>query len=236
MTSPREAAQATRAVSERTAKIDATARAGVLRGIAECLEAAVPIIQMMNSKDVQAAKAAGLTEGAAGRLRITGERVTEVVAFLREVAASPDPLEGGLRRPRGVVLVVDHVDPLGIIRAFALCFMAGNGSILCGHALARESSITLMKFIHAVLVGYELPTDVCLVPYNATAEELADLFTAGDLIDIAVTLGEADLNTLAAGHAAMPLVIQPASAPRLFADGSPLVAFDALTQPHGPPA
>lgn len=236
MTSPREAAQATRAVSERTAKIDATARAGVLRGIAECLEAAVPIIQMMNSKDVQAAKAAGLTEEAAGRLRITGERVTGVVVFLREVAASPDPLEGGLRRPRGVVLVVDHVDPLGIIRAFALCFMAGNGSILCGHALARESSITLMKFIHAVLVGYELPTDVCLVPYNATTEELADLFTANDLTDLAITLGDADLHALATGHAAMPLIVQPDGAPHLFAGMAPALALESLTLPHGPPA
>ena len=234
MTSPRDAAHATRAVSERTAEVGATVRAGALLGIAECLEAAVPIVQMMNSKDVQAAKAAGFGEEAADRLRITAEAVGEIVAFLREVAALPDPIADSARRPLGVVFVVDQVDPLGIIRAFALCFIAGNASILRGHDLARESSITLMKFIHAVLVGYELPTEMCLVPYMATTEELADLFTASDLVDLAITLGDADLHTLATGHAAMPLIAQPDGAPHLFAAMSPALALESLTVPHAP--
>lgn len=234
MSSIRDSARATRVAAARVAGLEHRTRVGVLLGIAECLEAAVPIVQMMNAKDIQSAKATGLSDEAAGRLRITTEEIGEIVAILREMAALPDPIADSARRPLGVVFVVDQVDPLGIIRAFALCFMAGNASILRGHDLARESSITLMKFIHAVLVGYELPADMCLVPYNATTEELADLFTASDLVDLAITLGDADLHVLATGHAAMPLIAQPAGAPHFFAGMSSALALESLTAPHAP--
>lgn len=165
--------QNARAAAAVVPTIDHATRAAVLRGLSDCFEGAGPVVQMMNARDVQAARAAGIDEPGLERLLVTGEAIASTVNLLRDLASQPDPVGVGTSAtPRGVIGVVHHAPPMFTIEAFARCFLAGNACIIKGSDDSKESSITLMKFIQAVLEGHGLPAAACQVPAKATPAEV----------------------------------------------------------------
>ncbi len=216
------------------ATLDDATRSGVLRGIAESIEAAAPLICMMNAKDVQDARAAGLPEPKIARLALTPEAILRCAQGLRRVADMPDPvgrvvesrtLPSGLRvrrerTPLGVVACIYEARPLVTLDAFALCFKSGNACVLKGGREAAESNTVMMKFIQAVLTGYGLPTDACAVLPRATREEIAELVALEGLIDVVIPRGGEALIEFVRAHARVPVLAHARGVCHVYVDAA----------------
>lgn len=132
-------------------------RAAALQGLADCLEGAAPIVRMMNATDASRARHAGDAQ----TLAIHPSALERSVGHLRGVAESTP--SAAIPGATGVALFLGGDQPLEFLHVFAPALRAGWPCILAGNPVLRETNITLMKFIHAVLEGHALPVDACIV-------------------------------------------------------------------------
>ena len=218
--SARDAAMAARVASREVAIVPREYKDQVLLGVAECIEAAVPVLMMFNAQDVARATKAGLPEAKIARLRITPEAIAQCVAGLRQIAAMDDPVgevveertvPSGLRvqrvrSPLGVILMIYEARPLVTLDAFALCFKAGNACILKGGREASQTNIAIGKFVHAVLEGCGHNKDACVLLPTLEREQTRELLGMADCIDLAIPRGGAELVKFVREHAKMPTV------------------------------
>ncbi|CAG0965334.1 glutamate-5-semialdehyde dehydrogenase [Phycisphaerales bacterium] len=227
-----ESARRAKEASRLVASLDDKTKAAVLNGLADCIEGAAPLIQMVNGKDVMEAQKAGLAEAKLARLRINGSVIEQTMSSLRQIAGMPDPVGQvtlerttpiGLRvkkvrTPLGVVAMIYEARPMVTIDAFALCFKSGNACILKGGGEACESNLMLMKLIHAVLAGHGLPADACVVLAKATREEVRDLLTLDRYVDVAIPRGGEELIRFVQEHAKVPLLFHARGVCHIFVD------------------
>ena len=206
----------------------------VLRGLADSVEAAIPVILMMNSKDIADATRAGISDAKLARLRLNKETIAQATAGLRQVADLPDPvgvmtlertLPSGLiarreRTPLGVVMMIYEARPLVTLDAFALCFKSGNACILKGGSEAAETNGTLGKFIEAVLKGCGMPSEVCQVLHRATREEALALTLEEGSIDLVIPRGGAELVRAVRDHSRVPVIAHDRGVCHVFVDSS----------------
>ena len=145
-----------------------------------------------NEKDIENAKAAGLTNSLIDRLRLTNERISDMALGLREIAAETDPVGEtveGITRPNGIRISKIRV-PLGVVGiiyearpnvtadAFGICLKAGNAVILRGGKEAIFSNLAIMKVLKAAVEKVGLPegtVDLVEDTSRASATELMKL-------------------------------------------------------------
>jgi glutamate-5-semialdehyde dehydrogenase len=137
-------------------------RDGALRAAAESIRSHAAAILAANAKDMEAAKARGLSAAMLDRLQLNDQRVEAMAVGIEQIAALPDPvgnIAAEWTRPNGLVIQRVRV-PLGVIGiiyesrpnvtadAGALCLKSANPVILRGGSESRLSSAA----IHACLV------------------------------------------------------------------------------------
>ena len=133
-----------------------------LTAAAAALRSATPAILAANAKDLEAAKARGVTGAFLDRLLLNEKRIAATADGLDAIAALPDPVGATMaawERPNGLQIERVRV-PLGVIGiiyesrpnvtadAGALALKAGNACILRGGSESVQSS----RAIHACLV------------------------------------------------------------------------------------
>lgn len=216
----RDAALRAKMAAREVATLSADEKNQVLLGVAECVEAAVPVLMMFNAQDVSRAEKAGLAAAKIARLKITPESITQCVAGLRQIAAMTDPVgqvteertvPSGLkvqrvRAPLGVIAMIYEARPLVTLDAFALCFKAGNACVLKGGREASETNTAVGKFIHAVLEGLGHNPDACVLLPTLEREQTRELLGMADCIDLAIPRGGPELIAFVREHAKMPTV------------------------------
>ncbi len=176
------------------------AKNAALTAAAVALRAATPVILAANEKDIDAAKARGVTGAFLDRLLLTETRIAATADGLGAIAQLPDPVGATMAawdRPNGLQIERVRV-PLGVIGiiyesrpnvtadAGALALKAGNACILRGGSESTHSS----RAIHACLVeglrAARLPqAAISLVPTTdraAVGEMLKGLDGAIDVI------------------------------------------------------
>jgi glutamate-5-semialdehyde dehydrogenase len=137
-------------------------RDAALLAAARAIRAQAAVILAANAKDMEAARARGLTSALLDRLQLNEKRVESMAAGIEQIAQLADPV-GGISaewtRPNGLVIQRVRV-PLGVIGiiyesrpnvtadAGALCLKSANPVILRGGSESRLSSAA----IHACLV------------------------------------------------------------------------------------
>ncbi len=151
-----------RAAARLLANAPTDARNAALIAAAEALIAATDTILDANAKDVDAAKAAGVTTAFIDRLTLTPDRVHAMADGLRDIAVLPDPVgsviaawdrPNGLkiervRTPLGVIGIIYESRPNVTSDAGGLCLKSGNAAILRGGSDSLHSA----QAIHACLV------------------------------------------------------------------------------------
>ena len=106
-----------RAAARKLAKLSTNTKNQALMSIADALEARQEDVLEANERDCQAGKANGLTEASLDRLLLTPQRLENIAADVRSVAALPDPVGEvfDMRTlPNGLVAGKKRV-PLGVI-------------------------------------------------------------------------------------------------------------------------
>jgi glutamate-5-semialdehyde dehydrogenase len=176
---------------------------GCLRNLAERIDASVEPLLEANRADVEAGREQGLNEALIDRLTLTEARVAEMAKGVREIADLNDPvgevvegwtLENGLevekkRVPIGVVAVVYEARPNVTIDAAALCLKSGNAAVLRGSSSAESSNAFLAGLIAEALAAAELPAASVSLLSGGGHEQLDELATQEELVDLIIPRG-----------------------------------------------
>lgn len=207
-------AEEVRAVGQRARAASAVLRTlhrdqkdAALLAIADALIAHTPQIIEANHLDVQAAEDAGTDPAIIDRLTLTEQRLADIAAAVRQVAALPDPvgdvlrgytLPNGLkvrqvRVPLGVVGMIYEARPNVTVDAAVLCLKSGNAALLRGSASAAHSNAVLVDTMRAALADTDVPVDaICQVP-GLSHDSVGHLTRARGIVDVVIPRGGAGL-------------------------------------------
>lgn len=207
-------AEEVRAVGQRARTASAVLRTlhrdqkdAALLAIADALIAHTPQIIEANHLDVQAAEDAGTDPAIIDRLTLTEQRLADIAAAVRQVAALPDPvgdvlrgytLPNGLkvrqvRVPLGVVGMIYEARPNVTVDAAVLCLKSGNAALLRGSASAAHSNAVLVDTMRAALADTDVPVDaICQVP-GLSHDSVGHLTRARGIVDVVIPRGGAGL-------------------------------------------
>jgi glutamate-5-semialdehyde dehydrogenase len=191
-----------------------------LEAIAEALELRLGEILQANAQDMQAAREADIGAALLDRLRLDAERVALIARAVRLVAALPDPvgeviegrrLANGLelrkvRVPLGVVAVVYEARPNVTIDATALCLKSGNAVVLRGSSTATHSNAALAQIAAEAAVASGLPEGCVGFVSGGGHEELAELASQGDTLDLIIPRGGESLKAALEQSATVPVI------------------------------
>jgi glutamate-5-semialdehyde dehydrogenase len=217
---PVHAAKAARLASARTAALPTGVKNAVLMDLADRIESRSADVLEANARDLDAARAAGLSGPKVQRLALTPASVGHLAAGLRAVAALPDPVgqvtrkervPSGLevrkvRAPLGVICMIYEARPGVTVDAFALCFKAGNACILKGGKEAEHSNARLAELARESLAAHDAPVDSVCVVSAASRDQLRELLTLDRYIDLVIPRGGPELIRFVHEHSTIPTV------------------------------
>lgn len=225
---------AARAASAELATLPTEVKNRALHAIADALIAQTDAILEANRGDLEDGAAAGLTTALIDRLTLTPERIAAIAEQARDVAALPDPvgevLDGGrlpngieLRRelvPFGVVAVVYEARPNVTIDAAALCLKSGNACILRGSSSAARTNAVLAQIAAEAARGAGVPDGAIGLVAGGGREELAELATQTDTVDLIFPRGGAGLKAALQGVATVPVIYAAAGICHVYVDAA----------------
>jgi glutamate-5-semialdehyde dehydrogenase len=182
----------------------AAARTRALELLSAKLAAAEPAILAANARDVEAARAGGMTEALIDRLSLTPTRVAGMAQAVATIAAVPDPLgveterwtpANGLdiariRTPIGVLGVIYESRPNVTADAAALCIRSGNAAILRCGSDCLQSSLAIAEVIAEALAESGLPADAVQLVDTPDREAVGLMLTGLDgAVDVIIPRG-----------------------------------------------
>ena len=210
-----------KAAAQALAGAGTAAKDAALHAAADVLVRRVGDVLDANGRDLDAAKAAGVTGAVVDRLRLDPARVEAMADGLRKVAALPDPvgevLEGWVRPnglrisrvrvPLGVVGVIYENRPNVTSDAAALCVKAGNAAFLRGSSGALNSNQAISACLREGMAKAGLPEDAVVLVEDTSRESAVEFMRLRDHIDCLVPRGGRSLIETILAHATVPYVI-----------------------------
>ena len=182
----------------------AAARTRALEILSAKLTTAEPDILAANARDVEAARANGMTEALIDRLSLSPARIAGMAQAVATIAAVPDPLgveterwtpANGLdiarvRTPIGVLGVIYESRPNVTADAAALCIRSGNAAILRCGSDCLQSSLAIAILIAESLAEAGLPADAVQLVDTPDREAVGLMLTGlNGAIDVIVPRG-----------------------------------------------
>ncbi|MBE6770874.1 MAG: glutamate-5-semialdehyde dehydrogenase [Ruminococcaceae bacterium] len=191
-----------------------------LLAIASALEKNSHYILEENSKDIRAAKDAGINEAMIDRLTLTADRISGMANGLRQVAASENPVGKvlwGEARPNGmkiekvcvpigVIAVIFEARPNVTADAAAICLKAGNSVILKGGKEAINSNKAVAAVMRDALAASGLPEDCIILIENISREAATELMRLNGYVDLLIPRGGAGLIRSVVENATVPVI------------------------------
>lgn len=182
----------------------AAARTRALEILSAKLTAAEPALLAANARDVESARANGMTEALIDRLSLSPARIAGIAEAVATIAAVPDPLgveterwtpANGLdiarvRTPIGVLGVIYESRPNVTADAAALCIRSGNAAILRCGSDCLQSSLAIAALIAEALAEAVLPADAVQLVDTPDREAVGLMLTGlNGAIDVIVPRG-----------------------------------------------
>ena len=172
-----------------------------------------------NRRDLEAAREKGLSEVMLDRLALDDKRFAGMIRGLEEVAALADPV-GVVRRmwtrpnglrvgkrtiPLGVIGIIYEARPNVTIDAFALCFKAGNATVLKGGSEALNSNRALARTIRDVLESSGIE-DACQLVDSTSREAVSFLLEQEEDVDLIIPRGGEGLIRFVTQNSRIPVI------------------------------
>ncbi len=197
-----------------------SARDAALFEMADALEANRDRLLEANATDISGAEGEGVKPSFIDRLRLTDSRLASMTAALREVASFATPLGriedvqvrpnglrvGRMRIPLGVIAIIYEARPNVTSDAASLCLKAGNATILKGGRYARGSNEVIVDVMRGALERVGLPPDAVQYFGSSDREQMAELLTREDEIDLVIPRGGERLIRFVAEHSRIPVL------------------------------
>jgi len=199
--SRQQAERARQAFLKLAANVDRTA---ILKDIAHALGENAASIFEANNKDLEEAKAAGISEPLYKRLVLNASKLRDVIAGIEQLAEMEDPvgrvvqeteLDEGLllkkvQTPIGVLAMIYESRPDAGAQIASLAIRSGNAVLLKGGREAAHSNAAIGGTIRDVLDEYGVRDAVQLV---STREQVAELLKMDDLINLVIPRGSNEM-------------------------------------------
>ncbi len=205
-----------------------------LEQIAKLLVASEKVIVAANLKDLERAKADGLSTGLQDRLMLNTDRIAGLANSMREIIALPDPIGEavrGMTLPNGLKLSETRV-PFGVVGAIyearpnvtvdisALALKAGNAVVLRGGTAAENTNIALVKLLQQGLVKAGLSSDLLQTVDDFGREGASAMMAARGLIDVLIPRGSANLIKAVVEDSKVPVIETGDGVTHVFIDDS----------------
>ncbi len=210
-----------------------------------------------NNKDVEAARAKGMSQALVERLALDDKKINGIIESIKIIIAQNDPVGeeiAGWKTPDGMTIRQVRV-PLGIVAiiyesrpnvtadAFSLAYKSGNAILLRGSSSALTSNKALVSAIKEGLSsqeaqGFGVPEAIELAPCE-NHDEVEEILSAVGLIDVALPRGGAKLINMVVEKAKVPVIQTGAGVCHLYVDGTAdlenacEIAYNAKTQRPG---
>src|SRR5688572_15669175 len=213
-------ASAAREASRALARVSTDAKNEALLAIAKNILEHESYILSANREDIEAGRAAGLSNAVIDRLFLSHERLESIANDVRQVALLPDPvgemidmrrlpngLRVGRRRvPLGVIAAIFESRPNVTVDIASLCLKSGNACILRGGKEAIHSNTALASLIREALGAAGIPQNAVQLISNTDRALLGEMLRMREAIDLVVPRGGAELIRYVAENATMPVL------------------------------
>ena len=173
-----------------------------------------------NARDLEAARANGMSDSLLDRLTLTAGRIEGIAEGVRQVAALPDPIGqvtkmetrpngliiGRRRVPLGVIGIIYEARPNVTVDAAALCLKSGNAVILRGGKEAFHSNQVFVELMRDALEGAGLPrasVDLVRDTSRASAQAMMNLT---EYLDVLIPRGGKGLIRSVVENARVPVI------------------------------
>ena len=226
--------RAARRAARELAVLDTAVKDAALLAIADALIERTPEILAANERDMSAGREAGIGDALLDRLRLDLARIAAIAGAVGKIAALPDPvgevidgrrLPNGLdvrkvRVPLGVIAVVYEARPNVTIDAAALCLKAGNAIVLRGSSTAAHSNAVLAAIAAEAAVAAGLPAGCVSLVAGGGREELAELATQSDTVDLIIPRGGEGLKQALKAVATVPVIYAASGNCHVYVDAT----------------
>ena len=204
-----------------------------LQNIAEAILRRSAEILAENAEDLRLARSSRLADALVDRLLLDEDRLRDVAASVRAVAALPDPvgqlvdgwrLDSGVelrkvRVPLGVIAVIYEARPNVTVDAAALCLKAGNAVVLRGGSAAKHSNRILAEVVQGALLEAGLPREA-VSSLGTDRRELDQLLQQRRYVDLIVPRGGEELKEHLLEHSKVPVIYAAGGNCHVYVDAS----------------
>ncbi|NTV36866.1 MAG: glutamate-5-semialdehyde dehydrogenase [Anaerolineaceae bacterium] len=187
-----------------------------------------------NTADLNAARAAGLSDALLDRLFIDEKRLSAILADLRRVTELPDPvgevfeqqtLPNGLeiykqRVPLGVLGVIYEARPNVTVDVAGLALKSGNCVILRGGSETIQTNLALVGAIQRGLQGTAIPANAIQLIADTDRALVLELLQMDQYIDMIIPRGGAGLHEFCRQNSRIPVITGGIGICHLFVDES----------------
>ncbi len=215
-----ELGRAARAAARVLARAETRAKDLALTRMAEAIERNAERLLAANARDLEAARAQGLSEALIDRLTLTAKGIAGMAEGLRQIAQLPDPVGGitdlnyrpsgiqvgRMRVPLGVIGIIYEARPNVTADAAGLCLKSGNAAILRGGSEALHSNQAIAACVREGLRAAGLPETAVQVVETADRAAVGLLITLKDSVDVIVPRGGKGLIERVSAEARVPVI------------------------------
>ncbi len=219
-----------KAASYKLNLLDTVTKNKILNAFADALTENVGTILSANQEDLE--NATDMPAKFTDRLKLTEQRIKDMAAGLRKVAALPDPIgnidkgwqnDAGLniekkRVPLGVIAMIFEARPNVTVDASALTFKSGNAVILRGGKEALNSNLALAEVLRNVLKNNGLDENAVQILHDISHETANDLMHLNQYVDVLIPRGGAGLINAVVKNATVPVIETGAGNCHIYVD------------------
>lgn len=213
-------ASQSRQASRHLRTLSAETRNQALISIAAGLESNKAQILAENAKDLEAAKASGLSEAMVDRLTLTEDRIQGIADAVKEIESFEDPLNKNLgvtttkdgleieKRsvPIGSILFIYESRPNVTIDGAALCLKSGNAVILRGGKESIYSSSIFIKIVREALKANGIPEGAVQLVEQTDREIVGLLLQKDQDLDLVIPRGGEGLIKAVVEQSRIPVI------------------------------
>lgn len=214
---------------------NACTKNNALTAVANALDSNRSVILEANKKDVDSARANGISESLIDRLSLDDKRITGIIDSLKIVISQSDPIgeeiagwktPNGLnirqvRVPLGVVAIIYESRPNVTVDAFSLAYKSGNSILLRGSSSAYNSNKAIVQIIKDALSNVQdgVPESIELVQVKEHDHSDVDqILNAVGKIDVVLPRGGKKLIQNVVSNARIPVIETGSGVCHLYID------------------
>ncbi len=227
-------ARGARKAGRHLAQISSQQKNDLLLDIADLLNSHKAEILAANQKDVDAARADGMSSHLIDRLILDGDRLSSISKDLRRVVDLEDPAgevfeeftaPSGLevkkvRVPLGVIAVIYEARPNVTIDVVGLALKTGNAVILRGGSETIRTNKVLVQLIKKALRSAGLPEQAVHLIDSPDRALVSELLKMHHWIDMLIPRGGAGLHKYCRENSTIPVITGGIGICHLFVDKS----------------